>query len=276
MLFESGPNEGIKKKFTSHRRILCELCHLMTKKVRKVSFEIQPKSWLLRPVDIMSKHTHVTSKENDNLVTYKVSISDHFCPSKNRFYNCFHTYNQRLGLSKGKPCKHEMREIGGMGSSCWWMSLDAYWQGKLLASLVRCDTFGLVNASLLNKLGERRNGGVGMGEKNCKTFVMVKLSVRETINRRWLHTLITQVWVNQRCDLFFIAASLFLNSVIPISKVGIQKDGEELPPTWFDCDHFVMIFKMWVSLRASIKCLWIKSVLVIKHESQIQIDRPST
>lgn len=32
-------------------------------------------------------------------------------------------------------------------SNSWWMSLDAYWQAKFAASLVRCDTFGPAGAA---------------------------------------------------------------------------------------------------------------------------------
>lgn len=57
--------------------------------------------------------------------------------------------------------KCERRRTSELNSDSWWMRLDTYWQTKFEASLVRCDTFGPVAATLRNRLeGEEERWGV--------------------------------------------------------------------------------------------------------------------
>lgn len=44
--------------------------------------------------------------------------------------------------------KCESRRTAQMKSYSWWMRPDTYWQAKFTASLVRCDTFGPLAATL--------------------------------------------------------------------------------------------------------------------------------
>lgn len=53
----------------------------------------------------------------------------------------------------------ERRRTAEIKSDSWWMGLDTYWQAKFAASLVRCDTFVPVAATLWNRLGENRKDG---------------------------------------------------------------------------------------------------------------------
>lgn len=102
-------------------------------------------------------------------------------------------------------------------SDSWWMSLDAYWQAKFAASLVRCDTFGpagaaaaaaataaaaaLAAARLWNGLEGEKTGETGSAGRHLwndaeiREFITVKIRLREAINSklylrwRWLRTL---------------------------------------------------------------------------------------
>lgn len=55
--------------------------------------------------------------------------------------------------------KCERRRTAEIKNDSWWMRLDTYWQAKFAASLVRCDTFRPVAATLWNRLrGDRKDG----------------------------------------------------------------------------------------------------------------------
>lgn len=92
----------------------------------------------------------------------------HLRLSKDCDCHCFNTLKQMTwgwnwttqARGKVKPVGGERRRTAEMRSDSWWMRLDTYWQTKFAASLVRCDTFGPVAASLWNRLegGNRKDG----------------------------------------------------------------------------------------------------------------------